>query len=51
MTTSTGGGHTVDFSNAVSITADLATNSLIISAAPQDWHAEPRRRASYSCAK
>jgi general secretion pathway protein D len=37
MTASTGGGHTVDFSNAVSITADLAANSLIISAAPQDF--------------
>ena len=37
MTASTGGNRTADFSNAVSITADPATNSLIISAAPQDF--------------
>ncbi len=37
MTASTGGGHTADFTNEVSITADPATNSLIISAAPQDY--------------
>ena len=37
MTASTGGSHTADFSNAVSITADPATNSLVISAAPQDY--------------
>jgi general secretion pathway protein D len=37
MTASTGGGHTADFSNEVNITADPATNSLIISAAPQDY--------------
>ena len=37
MTASTGGNHTADFANEVNITADLATNSLIISAAPQDY--------------
>ena len=36
-TASTGGGPTVDFTNSVNITADLATNSLVISAAPQDY--------------
>jgi general secretion pathway protein D len=36
-TASTGGGPTADFSNAVNVTADLATNSLVISAAPQDY--------------
>jgi general secretion pathway protein D len=37
MTASTGGNHSADFSSEVSITADPATNSLIISAAPQDF--------------
>ena len=37
MTASTGGNHSADFSSEVSITADPATNSLIISAAPQDY--------------
>jgi general secretion pathway protein D len=37
MTASTGGGHSADFSGEVNITADPATNSLIISAAPQDY--------------
>jgi general secretion pathway protein D len=36
-TASTGGGPTADFTNSVNITADLATNSLVISAAPQDY--------------
>ena len=36
-TASTGGGPTPDFTNAVNVTADLATNSLVVSAAPQDW--------------
>ncbi len=31
------GGHTPDFSNPVTVTADPATNALVISAAPQDW--------------
>ncbi len=31
------GGHTAEFSNPVNVTADPATNSLVISAAPQDW--------------
>jgi general secretion pathway protein D len=34
---STGGNRTPDFENPVSVTADLATNSLIVSAAPQDY--------------
>jgi general secretion pathway protein D len=37
MTASTGANHSADFSSEVSITADPATNSLIISAAPQDY--------------
>jgi general secretion pathway protein D len=37
MTTSTSGSHSADFSSEVNITADPATNSLIISAAPQDY--------------
>jgi general secretion pathway protein D len=36
-TASTGGNKSPDFTNAVSITADPATNSLVISAAPQDY--------------
>ena len=36
-TASTGGNQTADFTKAVNITADLATNSLVISAAPQDY--------------
>jgi len=30
-------GHTAEFANPVIVTADPATNSLVISAAPQDW--------------
>jgi general secretion pathway protein D len=37
MTASTGGNKSADFTNAVSITADPATNSLVVSAAPQDY--------------
>jgi general secretion pathway protein D len=37
MTASGGGGKSPDFENPVSITADPATNSLVISAAPQDY--------------
>ena len=41
MTASSGGGNSSgkspDFSNPVSITADPATNALVVSAAPQDW--------------
>ena len=36
-TASTGGNKSTDFTNPVSITADPATNSLVISAAPQDY--------------
>ena len=36
-TASTGGNKSADFANAVNITADPATNSLVISAAPQDY--------------
>jgi len=36
-TASTGGNKSADFSNSVNITADPATNSLVISAAPQDY--------------
>ncbi|HTT75636.1 MAG TPA: type II secretion system secretin GspD [Candidatus Binataceae bacterium] len=36
-TASTGSGPTPDFTGAVNVTADLATNSLVVSAAPQDW--------------
>ncbi|MGA2411147.1 MAG: type II secretion system secretin GspD [Candidatus Binataceae bacterium] len=36
-TASTGGGPTPDFTNAVNVTADPATNSLVVSAAPQDY--------------
>jgi general secretion pathway protein D len=36
-TASTGNSRTVDFENPVSVTADPATNSLVISAAPQDY--------------
>lgn len=36
-TASGGGGKSVDFENPVSVTADPATNSLVISAAPQDY--------------
>jgi general secretion pathway protein D len=36
-TASTGNGPTPDFTNTVNVTADLATNSLVISAAPQDY--------------
>jgi general secretion pathway protein D len=37
MTASGGGGKSTDFENPVSVTADPATNSLVISAAPQDY--------------
>jgi general secretion pathway protein D len=43
MTASTGGGgggagnKNPDFTNPVSVTADPATNALVVSAAPQDW--------------
>jgi general secretion pathway protein D len=30
-------GHTAEFNNPVTVTADPATNSLVVSAAPQDW--------------
>ncbi len=33
----TSGGHNPDFNSPVSITADPATNALVVSAAPQDW--------------
>ena len=36
-TASGGGGKSPDFENPVSVTADPATNSLLISAAPQDY--------------
>jgi general secretion pathway protein D len=36
-TASGGGGKSPDFENPVSVTADPATNSLVISAAPQDY--------------
>ncbi|HKV53379.1 MAG TPA: type II secretion system secretin GspD [Candidatus Binataceae bacterium] len=36
-TASTGNNHTADFENPVSVTADPATNSLVVSAAPQDY--------------
>jgi general secretion pathway protein D len=36
-TASTGNGPTPDFSNSVNVTADLATNSLVVSATPQDY--------------
>jgi general secretion pathway protein D len=36
-TASGGGGKNPDFENPVSVTADPATNSLVISAAPQDY--------------
>ncbi|MGH7879870.1 MAG: secretin N-terminal domain-containing protein, partial [Candidatus Binataceae bacterium] len=36
-TASTSGGHGTDFESSVTITADPATNSLIVSAAPQDY--------------
>ncbi|MGH7931642.1 MAG: type II secretion system secretin GspD [Candidatus Binataceae bacterium] len=36
-TAASGGGRGTDFENAVSVTADPATNSLVISAAPQDY--------------
>jgi general secretion pathway protein D len=36
-TASSGGGKSADFENPVSVTADPATNSLVISAAPQDY--------------
>jgi general secretion pathway protein D len=36
-TSASSGGHTEEFANEVSITADPATNSLVISAAPQDY--------------
>ena len=32
-----GGVRTSDFTNRVTLTADPATNALVISAAPQDW--------------
>ena len=32
-----GGVRTSDFTNRVTMTADPATNALVISAAPQDW--------------
>jgi general secretion pathway protein D len=37
MTASSGGGKNSNFENPVSVTADPATNSLVISAAPQDY--------------
>jgi len=37
MTASSSGGKNANFENPVSVTADPATNSLIISAAPQDY--------------
>jgi len=30
-------GHTAEFSNPVTVTADPSTNALVVSAAPQDW--------------
>jgi general secretion pathway protein D len=36
-TASSGGAKTADFDNPVTVTADPATNSLVISAAPQDY--------------
>jgi general secretion pathway protein D len=36
-TASGGGGKSPDFENPVSVTADPATNSLVVSAAPQDY--------------
>ena len=37
ITASSGGGKNANFENPVSVTADPATNSLLISAAPQDY--------------
>jgi general secretion pathway protein D len=37
VTASTGNNRTADFENPVSVTADPATNSLVVSAAPQDY--------------
>jgi len=37
MTASSSGGKNANFENPVSVTADPATNSLVISAAPQDY--------------
>jgi general secretion pathway protein D len=37
MTASGGGGKSTDFESPVSVTADPATNSLVVSAAPQDY--------------
>lgn len=37
VTTSTGGTANPDFENPISITADPATNSLVVSASPQDY--------------
>jgi general secretion pathway protein D len=37
VTASTGNSRTADFENPVSVTADPATNSLVVSAAPQDY--------------
>jgi len=36
-TASSGGARTADFENPVTVTADPATNSLVVSAAPQDY--------------
>jgi general secretion pathway protein D len=36
-TTVSSGSHNPDFNSPVSITADPATNALVVSAAPQDW--------------
>jgi general secretion pathway protein D len=36
-TASSGGSRTADFENPVTVTADPATNSLVVSAAPQDY--------------
>ena len=35
--TASSAGHTAEFANSVTVTADPATNSLVISAAPQDY--------------
>lgn len=42
MTASGGGSKSPDFENPVTVTADPATNSLIISAAPQDYQSLQR---------
>ena len=37
MSASTGGGKSIDFTYPVNVTADPATNAMVISASPQDW--------------